>query len=117
MTNPHRGEAELIVNGELNVLRFTMNSLCALEEELGEPVAALADKMKDPAQFRISMARAVLWAGLLHKRRDLTIEQAGEIIDEAGITATMAAIGKAFSLAFATPKPGDQGRPRKAAAR
>ncbi len=116
MGNPHRGEVSLSAGDKTHVIRFTMNSICALEEHLGKPVTEIANVLQNPAGFQMGMARAILWAGLLDKNPQITIEDAGEIASDAGIAECMTAIGKAFSLAFPAPEKADKGRPQTAAA-
>lgn len=41
MANPHRGEVEIVLNGEARVMRLTLGALAELEDALGE--ASLVD--------------------------------------------------------------------------
>ena len=56
-------------------LRYTVNSLCDLEEKAGMPIDRLMDR-----QF--SATRLLLWAGLRWNYPKLTVWDAGELIAE-----------------------------------
>jgi len=76
MANKHRGEVELTIGGESKRLRFDMQALAELEEALGlESIAELGKRLDNPS---IKLARAVLWAGLLHTEPELTLKAVGE---------------------------------------
>ncbi|HEY8342927.1 MAG TPA: hypothetical protein VIK75_08050 [Calditerricola sp.] len=90
--NKHRGEVELKAGDKTYVLRYTTNSLVRLEDELGKPAMELGESFHE--------ARALFWAGLLHAHPDLTMEQAGEIMDEVGFTEAVLKATEALKLAF-----------------
>jgi hypothetical protein len=80
-------------------LRFTFNAFCELEEVMDRPLTELQNgfKMKD--------LRALLWAGLLHEEPEMTIEQAGDLIDEAeSIEVVAEAVSKAIEAAMGAKK-------------
>lgn len=54
-------------------LRYTVNSLCALEEKAGMPIDRLMDR-----QF--SATRLLLWAGLNPCQPELTVTDVGALI-------------------------------------
>jgi len=58
-------------------LRFDLNALADFEQEVGMGFAQL---MASKAIF--ATARALLWAGLKHEDRGLTIERAGNLLTE-----------------------------------
>ncbi len=105
----------LVAGDNTHVIRFTMNSICQLEDCLGKPVTEIAALLQNPSSFRMGMARAILWAGLLDKNPEVTLETAGDIATDVGIPACMNAIGKAFSLAFPSEQKEVEKRPQKAA--
>jgi hypothetical protein len=80
-------------------IRFTFNAFCELEEVMDRPLTELQNgfKMKD--------LRALVWAGLLHEEPDLTLEDAGAMIDEAeSIEEVAQVVGKALEAAFGSKK-------------
>lgn len=54
-------------------LRFTVNSLCALEDRAGMSIDRLMDR-----QF--SATRLLLWAGLMEEQPELTVRDVGALI-------------------------------------
>jgi len=57
------------------VLHYTINSLCAMEARADKPL----DKLMN---HHFSATRLLLWAGLRHNYRYLTVWDAGELITE-----------------------------------
>ena len=54
-------------------MRYTINSLCLVEEKAGEPLDRLLDR-----QF--SATRLLLWGALTECQPEITLEEAGELI-------------------------------------
>ncbi|ADU50171.1 hypothetical protein Tmar_0046 [Thermaerobacter marianensis DSM 12885] len=104
MANPLRGEVELKAGGKTYVLRYTTNAMVQLEEMLGRSVLEIVN---NPS---FTDARAMVWAGLLHAHPGLTLEQAGEIMDEAGVVEAIQAAGQALKKAFGRAV--DEGKPQ-----
>lgn len=102
MPNPHRGEVSFVAGEQTYTLSFSVNSICSLEDELGEGWDAIASQLRSTP--RVKTVRAVLWAGLLDKHEGLEIEDAGRIMTEAGVAETMEAVGRALIAAFPAPK-------------
>lgn len=65
----------VIIAGRPFRLRFTVNSLCALEDRAGMPLDRLMDR-----QF--SATRLLLWAGLAEEQPELTVRDVGALIGE-----------------------------------
>ena len=55
-------------------LRYTVNSLCAVEDRAGCPLDELIDR-----QF--SAARLLLWGGLIECQPEITPDTVGDLID------------------------------------
>lgn len=100
MANANRGEVEIEVDGKKYVLRFSANALCDLEDALGMSILQITSMISDPAQIRMKMVRALLWAGLREKHPDLTILQAGDIVQELSLSGAFSVIEDAFKKAF-----------------
>lgn len=82
-------------------LRFDFNALCELEEHVN--LTELGGK-----NFRMKDLRAILWAGLLHESPELTIEDAGELIDYAeSLEGIATVVGEAFKESFGEKKDKD----------
>ena len=56
-------------------MRYTINSLCAVEDRAGLPLDRLLDR-----QF--SATRLLLWGGLTECQPELTVREVGELIGE-----------------------------------
>ena len=80
-------------------IRLNTNALVKAEEVLGRPVAEFGDS------FGMREIRALLWAGLLHEDKDLSLETVGDLMDEAGFEYVAEKIGEAITTAFgSSPK-------------
>lgn len=101
-----RGEAP--IEGTDHVLKFDFNALVAVEEVTGKPLPQVLASMGDNVSFLI--VRALVWAGL--RREGISLEQAGDIISDAGLDQATRALEKA--LAAALPQ-GKGENPRKRA--
>lgn len=95
MANPVRSEVAFKVEDVEYTLKFSTNAMCELEERLNKGLNAIVGNME-----RLSTVRALLWAGLQSKHPDITMQKAGEIIDQCGMPAATAIIGKALNAAF-----------------
>ena len=98
----------ITIGDKTHQLRFTFNSFIRLEEELGIAISEI-DKIfptvdkdgKTAGYVKLKDVRAFFWAGLIHEDKDLTPEEAGELIEEAGgITGVVEKLVEAFSNAF-----------------
>lgn len=112
--NQHRGSVALQAGNVAYTLSFSVNALCELEEALDKPVAKIADTLGKPEAIRLSTVRVLVWAALRDHHESVDIKAAGNIVTDAGMAETMAAIGKAFTLAF--PPVSGKENPRKAKA-
>ena len=63
------------IAGQPFALRYSMNSLCAMEDLTGGALEKMLER-----QF--SAARLLLWGGMLENAPGLTLKAAGEKIDE-----------------------------------
>lgn len=61
---------------KLYSLRYTVNSVCCLEEMFGKALHQML-------QTDVMCVRALLWCGFLHEDKALTPETVGERLDEA----------------------------------
>lgn len=103
-----RGRVTIEALGRSLDLRFTANALCRLEEKTGRGVAEIVEGMAK--SMRVSDLRVMLWAGI----DGITVDQAGEIIDQIGFARAGEIIGEAFNAAF--PQDGGEGNVKGAAA-
>lgn len=78
---------QLEINSRKYLLEYGQNAFCALEDQTGESIPEIMSALaKEPekqlASFRFT--RALLWAGLKSRRRNITLEEAGDILEQAG---------------------------------
>jgi len=75
-------------------IRLNTNALVKVEEVLGKPLSEFG------AAFGLKEIRALLWAGLLHEDRKLSLDDVGDLIDEAGFEYVSTKVGEAISIAM-----------------
>ncbi len=109
MANAARGEVAFSALDQTWTLLLDINALCEAEDELGVKVHELA-------QPGLKAIRALLWAGLQRHHAGVTIQTAGDVIQDVGMARAAEIVGEAFKLTFPEAAPGTAG-PRKAAAR
>ena len=99
MGNPLRGEATFEVDGKQYRVRFSWNAAAVYEETAGRP---LSDALLDVARERFSAKslRAMLWAGLQDEHEDVTLKDAGRLIDKMGRREAQRVMGVALRYFF-----------------
>ena len=85
-------DVEAKVGGTVKKLKFTLGSLCRLDQVTGKN-ALDGETWKEPTT---SDLRALLWAALLHENKNLTLEEVGDMISMEEIPEITQAILKAF---------------------
>lgn len=98
--NLPRGAVSLDVDGDVHILRFSVNALCALEERLGQPIVKLADELSDPERMTMPRLRSFAWAALIDQHPEITETEVGRIMSDAGLSAFMTKLQEAFALQF-----------------
>jgi len=84
------------INGKIYEFKYTVNSLCELEA---------ATDYKDINQLMVAVQtgsimaiRAMVWAGLIWRKPDLTLSEIGEVMgDLSGMQKFAEAVGEAFA--------------------
>ena len=69
-------ERRIEIAGRSLRMKYTINSLCAVEDRAGMPLDRLLDR-------QYSAARLLLWGGLCECQPELTVREVGELIGEA----------------------------------
>lgn len=110
MANPHRGEVEFDAGGVVRILRLNTNIICGLENELDMSVDEITTRF---ARGYLSVLRSALRAAL---GGNITLDEAGTIIDEATPRVVLERMMEAFRLAFPDPEAADGARPPNGAA-
>ena len=68
-------ERRIEIAGRSLRMKYTINSLCAVEDRAGMPLDQLLDR-----QF--SATRLLLWGGLTECQPEMTVRDAGELVGE-----------------------------------
>nr|DAR74651.1 MAG TPA: tail tube protein [Bacteriophage sp.] len=86
-------------------LRYGMNALAKIEDITGKTIMAL-----DLNSLGIKDLLVIVYAGLCHEDKSLTIEQVGDLLDEyADLTMIAEKVGEALTEAFGKPKGNEKG--------
>ena len=81
-------------------LRYGLNALVIIEEQIGKPLTGL-----DFNNVSVKDLRAILYAGLFHEDKSLTPEKVADLVDEfSNIEAISEKLGEAMTLAFGGSK-------------
>ena len=88
------------VDGNEHELRYTIGALKALQSKTGlKGLQPLMKRLQDVGDA--NDLGSMIWAGLLHENKDLTLEEAGDLIDKAGgIMEAVGSLIEAFGNAF-----------------
>ena len=77
-------------------LRYGLNALVTIEEQIGKPLTGL-----DFNNVSVKDLRAILYAGLFHEDNDLTPQKVADLVDEhSDIETVSIKLGEAMTLAF-----------------
>jgi hypothetical protein len=90
------------VAGRKHKFVFTTNALCAFEDVSGMSIAGIVD----PSRAGVKLMRQLVWAGLIHE--DISMDEAGDLIDAVGMVKISELVGKAMEKAF----PEAEGKPQ-----
>jgi hypothetical protein len=103
MANPVKGEAAVTIDGVEYTLRFTMESMVQISRRYGNRgvLGIFNDLLSSPDGPPPEMERLIFWQALRHHHKDITEEQAGDILWSAklnhrGVEILSAAIATAF---------------------
>jgi hypothetical protein len=94
MANKHRGIIEVELGGKVRHIRYTMNALAEIEDNLGVPLSEM-----ESVKMTIKNVRVILWAGLIHEDKTLTIEEVGDMVDLENMEAVQEKVAEAFTMA------------------
>ncbi len=99
MSNTFRGEASFEVEGRAFRVRFSWNAAAEYEDAAGRH---LSDALFDIAREKLSARslRAMLWAGLQEHHPEVTLKEAGGLIDKLGRKEAQRVMGVALRYFF-----------------
>lgn len=111
MANPNKGEALLKVGEVEYTLVFDINNLCSVEGLLDKTIGEIFEQIDS-----LRVIRALIWGGLRTKHPEVTLEQAGAIVETiGGAGAALDLLGQGLTGAMPEAKEGNGSRPRKGA--
>lgn len=121
--NRDKGEVSLTIGETSYILKLTMGAMIAAEEAASTPQREVVwdEIVRKAGAGSAKHSRLMAWAMFLKHHPEMTLDEAGELVDEAG---GVEAFGRAFQAAQADPKDVSEmkatagvtrGRPRVAA--
>lgn len=75
-------------------LKFNLNALIMAEKITGKKLSEMGE---DKAEFGLEFLRAMLYAGLIHEDKELTLEEVGDMIDMDNMEEVTEKLGEAMS--------------------
>ena len=90
------------IGGKRRTLRYDLNALALIEEEIKRPISQIADVDVD-----MRSVRALVWAGFVHEDANLTIQEVGSWVGPGGMSFAdaMKFVYEAFGEAFDSANP------------
>jgi hypothetical protein len=110
MANPLRGEARVEIGGKDYTLRLTNNVRCEIEKMLGDGIPAVLARWAE-GKWTDTEMRALFWGALKTRHQRVTLQEVGDLIDEAGAVAVIGAISEAFIASQPQATAGPNGNP------
>lgn len=91
-----RGAVELTDSeGHAHTLKFGTNAICRIQDELGKPLGAILDDLKDETKLDMKVIRTMVQMALVTEE-EVTPEMAGDLIDDVGLEAITKGFGAVF---------------------
>jgi hypothetical protein len=110
--NPQKGEVDLKAGEKTYRFRLSMNTLCEMEDHFGKTFnEIMADLGEKPSMKGL---RTVVMFGLRDNEPAPNEKEAGQVIDEVGVTAINEALKKAIKTAFPDVQESAGENPQKA---
>lgn len=105
MANRERGEVSFEADGKTWTLSFGTNAICGLEAEMDKPAGAIFASLDGSVDFRTF--RSVFRAGLARHHKGLKLDEAGDLIDEVGLSEAARLVGESVKASMPDAKPGE----------
>ena len=86
MANPQRGDVTIEVLGKAYTLKIDINAICELEDLLSTPrqLTTLQDVIDRMTAGSVRHVRAFVWAALRRHHKEMTLDDVGQFIGDAG---------------------------------
>lgn len=86
------------VGGRTRQFRFSANAFCDLEDATGKGMFEILETLDNAPSLKF--VRAAVWACLRQSEPEITPAEAGDVIDELGLIATVGKLVEAVIAAF-----------------
>jgi len=110
---PLNGVVSFQADGRRWRLHFGLNALCELEANAKDEEQLKLLLSGGDADF--NTVRLAVWAGLIENQPELTLQDAGRLVDRIGLQQAGAKVGQALMCAFPPAGADVSARPRRAA--
>lgn len=74
------------IGGQTYEIQYGQNAICALEDAVDDSIVGLIQRLEKGTKLKFSDLRAIVWAGMLATRRNITPEMVGLICDDAKVS-------------------------------
>lgn len=102
-------EIPLRALGREYTFRLGINAICRFEKEAGMAITSI-----DLSKLEMRTIRALIWAGLKDQHKDVSLDLAGDIIDDLGLNQIMQLVPEALNATFPPVDPDAIAGPRTA---
>lgn len=106
MANVHKGEYAFKVDGKDFVLRFTTDTICDLEAELGLPMIEI-EQQSIGGKLRMELVRTLFLAGLTDRQPEMSLEARRALFKELMPVDAVKHVATAWRTAFGVKHEGD----------
>tara|TARA_R110002110_G_scaffold235272_2_gene451297 strand:- start:215 stop:571 length:357 start_codon:yes stop_codon:yes gene_type:complete len=96
MTNPFRGELEIKLNRQVYKTRMTVNSCIQAEQKVGCSLIKLTGELSE-GNLTLSQMLHILHPALRGGGNNMTADEVGELIYQAGVGQSMVAVGEVLA--------------------
>lgn len=110
MANAMKGETSLKAGSKEYILVMNINALCEAEDALGMATDEILARYS--AGLSVKLLRGLIWAALQAKH-PCTVDEAGQIIEAAGVPVAKAALEQAILASMPAPEAAEGENPPK----
>lgn len=113
MANRQKGEVSLVIDGRTFTLVLNTNAMAEIEDQLSRIDGKdrnwdfFASRLMDPKKAGVRDVRLLMWGMTREHHADITLADAGRLVDAAGGMAALGDLLVPSAAAAATPDPAD----------
>lgn len=106
MAKPANADRQIVIGDNRYTLRFSVRAMAALQDHYQLPsLTAVGEKLQDSDNLSVKDMVAMLWAGLRTHHRDVSLEDALDMLDEMGLENMQSMLGDAMQGAMPDADP------------